>query len=135
MLRNWRSSLLFSKLAFQDDNLLALSVVQDVYKPIEYIALNGNALRGESTLHWAQENFGEFGFDFDSYSGFLWPMSDDVPAKTIVSRINAAFPKLASIKIVSPAMAHGLDEIATLSFEERVINDSIENSNINLSFE
>jgi len=134
-LKNWRSSLLFSKLAFrEDDNMIALIVAKDIYKPIEYISLDGNALRGESTLQWAKENFAEFGFDFDKYSMLLWPMNDDIPTRDIVSRINTAFPKLASVKLISPALAHGLDEVATLNFDDHATDGSTDNSNIHLSF-
>ena len=134
-MKNWRSSLLFSKLAFRaDDNLLALVVAKDIYKPIDYIELDSNSLHGESIFQWAKDHFAEFGFDFDKYSMLLWPMNDDLPAQVIVSRINDAFPKLASIKVVSPALAHGLDEVSTLNFDDNVIDNSTDNSDIHLSF-
>jgi len=96
--------------------------------------MDGNALRGESKLEWAKNNFGEFGFDFDKFSMLLWPMNDAVSAKEIASRINASFPKLASIKVVSPALAHGLDEISALSFDNQATDDLSDNSDSNLSF-
>lgn len=118
MLNNFRSNFLFSRLAFRsDDNLIATLVAQDVYKPIEYIVLDPRRLRGKSTLNWAKNNFGDFGFDFDKYSMLLWPDDDAVPASDVVRRINTAVPKFASVKMISPALAHGLDETASLTFE------------------
>ena len=101
-LKNWRSSLLFSKLSFcEDDNILSLVVAGDIYKPIDYVALDSSVLRNESILEWAKEHFADFGFDFDKYSMLLWPMNDDIPAVEIATRINAVFPKLASVKKIS----------------------------------
>ena len=134
-LKNWRSSLLFSQLSFcEDDNILSLVVAGDIYKPIDYVALDSSVLRNESILEWAKEHFADFGFDFDKYSMLLWPMNDDIPAVEIATRINAVFPKLASVKKISPALAHGLDEVSILTFDDQVMDDSIDNSNINFSF-
>jgi len=137
MLNNWRSSLLFSKLAFrQDDNLIAMLVAKDVYKPIEYIVLDASRLRGKSTLNWAKDHFGEFGFDFDKYSVLLWPDNDATTASDVVQRINDVVPKFASIKMISPALAHGLDEVAALTFEDGAADtcDTSANPDINLYF-
>jgi hypothetical protein len=137
MLSNWRSSLMFSKLAFrQDDNLIAILAAKDVYKQVEYIVLDAGRLHGQSTLTWAKNHFGEFGFDFDKYSMLLWPDNDAVVASTIVQQINNVVPKFASIKMIPPALAHGLDEVAALTFDDGSfeIDDPSTNPDINLYF-
>lgn len=137
MLNNWRSSLLFSKLAFrQDDSLIATLVAKDVYKPVEYIVLDANKLRGKSTLNWVKDHFGEFGVDFDKYSVLLWPDNDSTLASDVVQRINSVIPKFASIRMISPALAHGLDEVASLTFDDGVtdVDDTSTNPDINLYF-
>ena len=137
MLNNWRSTLCFSKLAFrQDDNMIATLLERDVYKPVEYIVLDADRLRGKSTLTWAKNNFGDFGFDFDKYSVLLWPDNDAIPASDVVQRINNVIPKFASIKMISPALAHGLDEVSSLTFDDGQsdIDDTTTNSDINLFF-
>jgi hypothetical protein len=122
MLNNWRSSLLFSKLAFhQDDNCIAAALavpMGDIHHPWEYIVLDPIRLRGMNTTAWVKDNFAEFGFDFDKYSMLLWPDDDAVPASVVVKRINTAIPRFASIKLISPALAHGLDDIGPLSFDD-----------------
>ena len=137
MLNNWRSSLSFSKLAFQqDDNLIATLIAKDVYKPVEYIVLDASRLRGQSTLTWVKSHFGEFGFDFDKYSMLLWPDNDAVSASEVVQHINAAIPKFASVKLISPALAHGLDEVAALTFDDSPgdADDTVSNSEFTLYF-
>jgi hypothetical protein len=126
---------MLNKLSFQqDDALISLVVDKNVYKPIEYIALDGERIHGRKMLTWAKDHFASYGFDFDPYSMLLWPMSDDVPASVVASRINAAYPNLATIKVVSPALAHGLDEVASLSFDDRYDDDQFDQPDINLSF-
>jgi len=136
MLSNWRSSLLFSKLAFRsDDNMIATLAIADVYKPAEYIVLDGDKLKGKSTLQWAKAHFGEYGFDFDRYSMLLWSDDDSIPASVVVSKINSVIPKFASIRYISPALAHGLDETASLSFDDSYEDtDPSDNSDINIYF-
>lgn len=138
MLNNWRSTLLFSKLAFrQDDNLIALLTVKDLYKPIEYVVLDPSRLKGESVLHWMKSNFGELGFDFDKYSMLSWPVDDNTPAVDLVTSINTLVPRFASTRLISPALAHGLDEISSLSFEDNASNideEDANNSDIHLHF-
>ena len=115
--------------------MIATLVIADVYKPAEYIVLDGNKLKGQSTLQWAKENFGTYGFDFDRYSMLLWSDDDAVPSSTVASRINSVIPKFASIRRISPALAHGLDEVASLSFDDSVEGIELsDNSDINIYF-
>jgi hypothetical protein len=136
MLTNWRSNLLFSKLAFRsDDSVITNLVLPDIYKPAEYIVLDGNKLKGKSTLQWAKENFGQYGFDFDRYSMLLWPDDDSVPASVVVKKINSVIPKFASIRNISPALAHGLDETASLNFDDSYEDTDLpSNNDINIYF-
>lgn len=138
MLNNWRSTLLFSKLAFrQDDSSIAASLaVDNVYRPVEYIVLDPSKLRKQNTLAWAKDHFAEFGFDFDKYSMLLWPDDDAVPATVVVTAINASIPHFASVKMISPALAHGLDDVAPLSFDDGSsdIDTIINKADFNLYF-
>ena len=131
MATNWRSSLVLSKLSFQGS---ITDTSHDIYKPVEYIALDGSKLKTSSTLQWVKENFGSIGFDFDPHTLLLWSMDDTIPQQEVVSRINTISPKFASIKLVSPALAHGLDEEASLTFFESTQDELPDNSDINLIF-
>ena len=118
---NWRTSLMFSRLSFS--SVTDLEAKGDIYQPIEYVALNSSVLpQGITVFAWAKEHFNTLDFDYDQHSMLLWPLSDEKSASTLAEEINNSFPNLASVKLLSPALAHGLDETASLSF------DSLEDS-------
>jgi hypothetical protein len=134
MLTNWRSNLMLSRLSFKsDDNFMNIVVSKDIYKPVKYIVLDKSKLNKKSVLEWAKENFQEYGFDFDCYSSLLWSNDDNVPEEVIVSRINSAIPNFASIKLISPALAHGLDDL-NLNFNDSSDYASYNDDNIDLHF-
>jgi len=94
---NWRRELLLTKSASADD-------MEEI---CDYILLNEDKLP-KKVRAFCEENWNEYGFDYDTTTFMLWPANDGITAQVLHTKLNTVFPGCAKIVKKSISDAHNL---------------------------